>query len=300
MTTSQKLNCVDIVGPGAVGLTLASFIERKGIAYRIIGRHGLIVDPGLVTPYRGSALRLRPIVNSLLKPDLIVMAVKAYDLAKASRDYCARYSSVGCHVITVCNGYFQDRLLQPFTPKQVRNGFCSYGATITTEQRQRQVQIRSAEGLLVWPLTQMPSRSEQLIAERLHSEQIGPSPYAAHQRQKKWVFNCTINTLCAAYRLESNGRLLRHKQILAVVLDEAIELAGRLFRGDLGRSDQLLAELVALIQATAQNQNSMFVDLSRGRSTENPYLAGLAAAESDAAEAFPNLMRLSTEIAGSG
>jgi ketopantoate reductase len=101
---------------------------------------------------------------------------------------------------------------------------------------------------------------------------------AAWATRRKWLYNTVINSLTAAKRMARNGDLLADLPTLAAVFDEAFKLGeSRWQRWPLPRAE-LYAGLVALIEATADNENSMARDVRLGRRTETEYLAGLAPA----------------------
>lgn len=288
---------VDIVGPGAVGSLLAFFLQEQKIAFRLIGHQGVYQKEIRVVPFGGSEeISLKPANASIYQSDIAVFAVKAYQLKDAMEGYSSVCSDNGVKFVTLSNGHFEKEIEGFIRNRIVSFGVVTYGVTRKANVSPKVYQVRSSKGAMSWPSSESTSSSEILIDKRLSHKKVGPSSQATALRVRKWTFNCVLNTLCAGESLRTNGMALNNKPRLKVLLSEAYILAERLFQVPLPSLQKLFAELVELIEATKDNQNSMYADRVAGRPTENPYLAGKAWHFPDAPEVFPELLSLTKQF----
>jgi 2-dehydropantoate 2-reductase len=92
-----------------------------------------------------------------------------------------------------------------------------------------------------------------------------------------------------------NGGLLEHASEVATLCAELTELLGRC--GQPAAAQELHAEVLRVIQATAANYSSMYQDVLHGRRTEISYLLGYAcAAAARHGSPAPHLQHLQTRL----
>jgi ketopantoate reductase len=132
-------------------------------------------------------------------------------------------------------------------------------------------------------------------------EQLTKNPFFGFEAEitplawRKWLYNTVLNTLTAAYHLACNRDVLQHESEMKSVFAEAVRLGEELFGPWKDSTESLYAGLLALIHATANNENSMARDSRLGLPTESRYLAGMA---EFAKGSYPRLMDLHRRISG--
>jgi len=299
--TSRKSAEVLVVGAGAIGVALTHCLTSAGLNVLVRARQGVVslnqylhVDGQTVpvaTPQSYGS-------DDMARFGLVLFSVKAYDLARSLEDVAGELSD-GCVCVVCCNGYVIDivKQAQKHWPKLVwRHGYTtmavscdhSSGCFIRVDQG----------GKLFWGALDREQDAdlgpmEKLVFSRL-AEQFVWQEELYSGLAKKWLFNVVINTMCAAYHLGYNGKLLERLVELQAVFAEAYELTSQLWgENTLKESgDVLFAQMLELIERTSMNENSMALDHRCGRKLEHPYLAGKASS----LERFPHLNALSKRL----
>jgi 2-dehydropantoate 2-reductase len=276
-----------VIGPGAIGVAVADALARQGVAVGFLGRGG---PEQVAARLDGEALAFPP--ANPARAELAFVAVKAFDLASAL-NWTAELPP-GAAVVPLSNGAVAGLVQDAATRRRDlrwRLGFATIGITETAagifERRSRTGEV--AFGPL--PGAAGPTPLEERLAAAGTPFKWHPGILWMHRR--KWLYNTVINTLAAARRLPSNGALLALLPELLAVFDEAHRLGAALWGPwPLPRAD-LYQGMIALIEATADNENSMARDRRLGRRTESAYLAGLAADQAR----YPQLAALHRALA---
>jgi 2-dehydropantoate 2-reductase len=213
--------------------------------------------------------------------NLLFICVKAFDLEKVLQIEEDRIADARAAII-LSNGHVWPLVrayAESHPSHHVRIGMTTMGATILQDGS---LKIYAEGSKTMWGPVRRdqaePTAEElKLLSQMAHQgwsfkEDMGP------WLRRKWIFNATINTLCAALRLSSNGKLENHRTLVNDVFGEAFVLGHQLwpdleFKDNI---DELRAELWRVIEKTRDNENSMARDVRLGRKTENGFLAGLA------------------------
>jgi len=201
--------------------------------------------------------------------------------------------------VTLSNGFFYEDLIaiKPMLlDRKLRLGMTTMGATIDDAGVLRVFSNGSMVAWgnepRVWTATPITSAESNLVKRNNNWKWV--DDMTGHLRTK-WIFNTTINTVCAALTLKKNGFLTEHRSLTDLVFSEAYRLAGQLWPQilqDRSEMTQMNQELWGLIDKTAENENSMMRDVRLGRRTEAEYLSGFA----KDAVLYPNLNRLHGSI----
>lgn len=277
-----------IAGRGPVGLALAALSQTSSdLTSMVVGRHQTVEKGPWSVEYLDSQTKFSQQMTYIAKPfpiaatHILFIAVKAYDLRQCLRELLPELPS-GCPVVYLGNGFVEDILsetAQTFTHVLVRPGICTYGA----KRPNRSQVISLTAGSVFWgPLDDSaPTTTETALTQSL-------KPWFSwdaqcHLRvQKKWIFSCSLNSLCALLQLSRNGLALEHLEDLRKIFEEAWILGQRVFnRPWPWPKDELWQSLLDLIAITKENENSMVQDLRNGRPTELPFLAGLSLPHAD-------------------
>ena len=223
---------------------------------------------------------LRTYINA--EDPIVFFCVKAFDLSKAILE-AHKVWEPNVPFITLSNGFLPlalSSLYPDLTGRPLRAGMTTMGATLDQDGV---LKIYDEGAVMSWG--NMPHASENIPRTPIEQEVL-----SAHDRwswrenmneelQKKWVFNATLNTLCGALRLKTNGNLINHKSLADEVFNESVKLAEELWP-DLpslsGEREVLKKNFWQLVERTSKNENSMMRDVRLGRRTESLFLAGQA------------------------
>jgi len=278
-----------IVGPGAVGMTLATLLSperRVTLIARKDRCDALRMNPLRITGSRTVEASPHSIViqsaDELRSPDHPIdvwLAVKANDLSSALKGI-ADVTPPGSVVSVLSNGLgiFDDaRRTIPSTISLLRI-LPSFGAYQTTPTETR------LAGDLIFTVAGEPADSVAIERTTILLSRIGAQVRAETDiRLAEWrkaVINLMINPLCALADRE-NGTMITEpslRTMLPLLLRE-IEGVARAEGVPLGilTADDIIVRLAP----HASNLNSMLIDMRSGRRTEIDYITGrfLAAAQ---------------------
>lgn len=217
------------------------------------------------------------------EPVAVFFAVKAFDLEAAITEQMARWP-ISLPFVIMSNGYIWP-VIQKIQPqlgeRTIRIGMTTIGSTIQSDGRLKVFSENTMTAWGHWPIQgysmKNPKENELQLIQCFPGgawfDDIRP------MIRQKWILNVAINSIAAAYRLQKNALLYNHRHEISDVLDEAFELADKLWP-DLGwkelEKESISAKLWQVVEATSENLNSMVKDVLLGRPTESEYLAGLA------------------------
>lgn len=288
----MKEGSVAIVGAGAVGQMLAFFLRAAGVPQIVCyGRKGPVALAGRVLFQDQTT----PLVSDSPgpEPQLWLFATKAYDLVPALEQWLPRIS-VTTALTILSNGFIEPALAgirQRFPQHELRKGVVSRGARILPDG----TLALSPKGEVRWGSRNAPQPFETSLMQALASQGFHWDPEVCGARREKWFCNTVLNTLCAAYRLKRNAEAEEQKEFSALC-HEVYELGCEFWPEWKGQEAALKQRLVALIATTADNENSMAVDIRLGRKTESAFLSGHVLCCQGAAERFPHLNALHAQL----
>ena len=269
---------VTIAGHGAVGVTLGGELLSRGFEVRYLGRSGPTAVEARLDLNRGTVHvnTVAPDAEWLKDTDVVLIAVKAYDLEVALKQALALTSS-NASVIPISNGATWNMVRQEakvHPGRRMRLGFCTFGVT---EMGDQHFEVKSRVGELSFgpldPSDRMTTTEGRLVEP--------PAFFVWHAniqklQVRKWLYNVVINSLTAGRSLQRNGDLMHDLPTLTAVFNEACSLATELWGPLPLERSALFAGLEQLIERTSENENSMARDQRLLRRTESDYLAGLA------------------------
>lgn len=300
---SVKSPIVVIIGTGNLALGLAYYLKQAGYAPRLLSRDGALEMagfrlsgmPGEAKPWVVDLPAARP--EEIRAARVALVAVKSYQLRQALAQHLPALGK-GTVVIPVGNGAV-DREIQaaagPFSDLILRLGITTIAVS---DDGQGKLRLRNPEARVEWgpldPPAEATPAEQELVANAGTLFHWNAEILIAFR--KKWLFNTVINSLCGVMRLRKNGWLLRHRQALMRAFSEAFALAEEHWGEWPAKvtAEALFAQLLALLEATFENENSMAKDVRLKRPTETGQLAGLAQQH----EGFPFLRDLDARLRG--
>lgn len=273
---------VVVLGAGAIGSLFGGLLTRSGLDVTLVGR------PAHVTAIRKRGLRIEGLTRATVRPraatrppegDLVLLAVKSYDTARAVRSI--RLSHRGA-VLTLQNGVGNaEQVAARFGPRRTLAGVTSCGALLAGPGRV----VRTGNGPTVigeWkrPAT-VPAREMVALLNRAGI----PAAVSRDIRAELWrklVVNAAINPLTALTGLpnravaESPGL----RALAAAVVGEATRVA-RARPISLGPDS--LGRVLEVARKTGANRSSMLRDVEHGRRTEIEAITGALLREAERA-----------------
>ena len=294
-----------VVGTGALGAVIGASLAARATQPLYIGRRGPVAFSATIRrgggghPESSNLLCVKaPHAGELRGAKIAFFAVKAMDLDAAFA--CLKYLAPGTVVVPACNGAVWDIVAKTALVKQEfiwRVGFATVGASLTGAN---EYAVRSERGEVIFgPLNEgdtITAAEKALLAARTPIPSFAWHDQAARLAVQKWLFNVVINSLTAARRLAANGDLLADMPSVIAAYHEAYALAGELFPAALGDETTVFKALIALIESTAANENSMARDVRLGRRTEHPFLGGVVRRAKDPRR-YPVLLGLDAVLA---
>jgi len=281
-----------IIGNGALGIAIASRILEIGESPRFLGRQGPAELKGVKLQSVTIDLEA-PTDEELSQPWVVFITVKAHHLETALKHL--EHVRTSCPVVYLGNGFIDNlwKETQLLFPDLIwRVGLTTFAVSQISEKK---FEIHHPKGqVVIGPLLpKSPTLGEKILFEKAPAAFVW-NEHAHYLRRKKWLFNTALNTLCGAHRLRTNGAALSHEPALRLLFHEAFKLGTERWGAWQEPEESLYRELLALIQATSTNENSMSRDVRFGKPTESEYLAGVA----EGHEGYPTLKSFHHKIAG--
>jgi 2-dehydropantoate 2-reductase len=284
---------IAIIGPGALGIGVAGFLAEIGEPVAFIGRKG----PEAINAewdFQGKRLRIAsPVIHSSQikeEVDLVFITVKAYDLAAAITAHLRLFKKA-IPIVSLCNGAvftIMSAASQRDPNYLWRLGSVNLGVKETVANH---FALSNPDGTVSWGEPGgKPSAFEESLFKKIARFKWLEDPTAALRR--KWLFNTVINTLCAAGDLAQNRDLLKDHGSIGNVFEEAYDLGVKEWGPWSDGKEVLRKAMLALIEKTGSNENSMRRDLRLKNHTEVDFLSGVANGDKN----FPQLNRLTAQI----
>ena len=258
---------IAIIGPGAVGLTLAARLAatlRVAVIARDASRAAALragVQVGAVLWHFDAHAAMHPPAAQW-----ILLCVKAAD-TEAACDIARAMQPQG--VLSLQNGLLDARVRAACAPVLGGQGITTLGAYREPLANGAERIVPAGEGEILVPSEFAPVAA-LLASAGLHAR---VAPDIAQARLAKWLVNLAINPVTAAFRVR-NGELASPplREIVEALVHEAWPvLAAEGLALDL---DAARERVFQVVQATAANRSSMLQDVLAGRPTELDALTG--------------------------
>ncbi|MDA9951102.1 NAD(P)-binding domain-containing protein [Oligoflexaceae bacterium] len=254
---------IGVIGAGSLGVRLGAQLMSSGYSVALKSRQGWIKEP-VAYQYAAVLEQLQfEIPQNMSELDLIFVTVKCYQLPEVLSEL-----ESGQTAIILSNGFY-DRLLAGLSIKAIIIKAASTLAAYTQEDIVYRADVRGElsveEG--VW------SETFRNLAQ---AEESWIHKADDMQRQKKWVLNCSLNTLCGFKSLLTNGLAKNHLTELRGLFDESLALSEQLFESRIKDREVVWSWLLKTIDLTSNNRNSLMSDLLYRRRTEADFLSGMA------------------------
>ncbi len=277
-----------VFGAGAMGSFFGGMLSARHDVLLVgrqehieaVRRHGLTI--------RGKTVRLaKPRAATRVppsaKPELIVVATKAYDTA-AAMSALQRFAGTAIF-LTLQNGLDNPEVIAR-TASRVVAGTTAHGVTFV---RPGEVRHAGIGDTVIGPWRGVTSEDVVLVRDVLEEAGL-PTRIASDIRSELWaklIVNAAINPVAALTGL-ANGGLVRDRALARLLQDVGRETAAvAAAAGTHVDADGAVRRIALVARRTAANRASMLQDLDRGRRTEVDAITGaiLRAAEASGADA---------------
>lgn len=270
-----------VAGAGALGSMFGGFLRRAGHHVTLLGRaahlqairaNGLAID-GVLGDARVDGFTLATSDGDVRGPfDLVVLAVKSYDVEPATRALGGALAAEGA-LLALQNGLGHLELLgERFGTERVLAAPVLIGATIPEAGRVT-VTVYAKPVQISAPLGAGGERARRWAA--VLAEAGVPSTPASRPTAFLWekmLYNVALNALGAVLRLPYGG--LAERAESRAIMDEVIAEAFAIARAE--GADLLWSDVdgwrrhlyETLLPPTAAHRSSMLQDIERGRRTE--------------------------------
>ncbi|WP_417776058.1 putative 2-dehydropantoate 2-reductase [Stutzerimonas xanthomarina] len=266
-----------VLGAGSLGGLWATRLFRAGVPLHLVLR-----NPQRLAEYRGAggltliengASRLYPIPAELPEAkapiERLLVACKAYDAQAAVAEVAPRLAK-DSEILLLQNGLGSQQAIAARWPYSR----CIFISSTEGAYRQADFRIVHAGRGQNWLGDPLKRQAPPWLAD-LDMADI-PYSWANDIMDKLWrklAINCAINPLSVLNDCR-NGELLNHPEPLRRLCCELSEVLRACDQP--GAADGLEAEVLRIIEATAQNYSSMHQDVQSGRRTEVGFLLGQA------------------------
>ncbi len=279
-----------IVGPGAVGLLLAGYLQKSGaavtLADELADRAELLNREGIRWEGIGADFTFSVPVTMGLEDaagtDLVILCVKAYHTEDASRQiHQAGYRGP---IMTLQNGVGSAEIIARNCPDSpVIAGITSEGANLAADNHVR----HAGKGkTLFGPV--VPGFPDDRFMDELLSimKKSGLDAALSGDPQSlvwgKVLVNAGINGLTAILQVR-NGRLLEIEAVRALMKELVLEGREVVVHKGIALADaDPVARVEEVCRLTAANYSSMCMDIQHGRRTEIDFINGAIVREGTA------------------
>ncbi len=269
-----------IMGAGAIGSLYGGLLRLAGHDVILIGR------PPHVSAIHESGLHIDGVMGRHVVPipacdcarevtdaDFVVITTKSYDTAEAASEV-AHIVDGGATVVVLQNGLGTERIVEKeLATKRVLRATTCMGAVVSSPGHV----VATGSGLTEVG-THHTENAEALSVFVNILRDAGFNVRASDNVDgvvwTKAIVNCGINPVGALTGL-TNGEIYRSRHLRHVVIElvnEAVSVATAL--GVCLTTDDPIRYTLGTAKATAENFNSMLMDIQMGKRTEIDYLTG--------------------------
>jgi 2-dehydropantoate 2-reductase len=270
-----------VLGAGAIGRALTARLIKASFPVSLISRHGIIHAPIRLDTDRG-VIRVEPSrepttdAEAIRRSNIIFSCVKAFDVERAL-DTISQHATNPTRVVICSNGFLSDRLptwRARHASLIFRRGLITFGVTRTRDDALKLVGATGRLTLGAWGENTARDRVEETLLHELPDFLAWTDDIIPLER-RKWLFNTTLNTVCARHRLRQNKEAREFDAELRALFDRSYDFGAQTW-GPWDKSpEDLWKDLLSLIRETAENENSMAADVRAGRETEAAFLEGI-------------------------
>lgn len=266
-----------ILGAGAIGGLFASLLQAAGTPCTLLLRADdpdLAIGSTAITLRRDEQLHSRQFSVSAGTDSSpishLLVCTKAYDIVAAIAGVAHRLAP-GTVVLLLANGMgFQQQIRARWPQLDCFSGSTTEGAF--RESRRTICHAGLGRTLLGQPgRTAAPDWFDTWLALPTQCEW---SPDIDSALWRKLAINCAINPLTALHQCR-NGELAERPELAALVGELCTEISAiGIAAGQAQAVADLRTQVMAVVDATANNRSSMLQDVLAGRATEIDYLTG--------------------------
>jgi|Deesub1362A_J573_1020465.scaffolds.fasta_scaffold00036_166 2-dehydropantoate 2-reductase len=266
-------NRILIMGAGALGSLFGGLLYRAGFDVTLVGRkihveaikkHGLEIT-GLIE----ETLEI-PAVEHPVEADLVLMTVKSYDTATASKQLIIGERTI---VVSLQNGLGNEEVIASVIgPDRVLGGVTSYGSLLIEPGK---IEFTGKGVTFIGEMDgQMTKRIE--MVEGIFTE-AGIETYAVSNiREKLWeklIINAVINPITALCRVPNGSiqNVMELRELAECIIDECLEVA----KANGFEFKDMLEKVLYVAEKTARNRSSMLQDVERKKRTEIDAINGM-------------------------
>ena len=260
---------ITIIGPGAIGLVLASSLENKNEVSILVkrNRYDELNRKGLWIIKNDDKKEVRAkIVTEISDCDIVIIAVKGYDLDITNellKDFNGK--------IIICQNGLKMMDYNPSNNNEVFAIVTSLGAGSLDEGVS---EFKGTGTTVIGGLKNIMTNSNQLV--NIFSTdyfKIIPSENIEEHIWLKAVVNSAINPIASHYNIK-NGELKKEKywKLVKELLDESINIA---ISNNIHFPMDPVETTKKIIHNTAENFCSMLQDLKKGKKTEINEINGI-------------------------
>lgn len=266
-----------ILGAGSLGCLWATRLSRAALPVRLILRNQQrLADyrvAGGLRLIEAERASLYPLTAELPGADTpiqrLLVACKAYDAEAAVAEVATRLQP-SAEILLLQNGLGSQQAVAARWPS-CRSIFISSTEGAYRAKDFEVVHAGNGQNWLGDPLDQTPPPwLTELAAAGI------PCDWTTNIEARLWrklALNCAINPLTVLHDCR-NGELLAHREQLHLLCDELSRILMACNQAE--AADELEAEVLRVITATASNYSSMHQDVRNGRRTEISFLLGHA------------------------
>lgn len=271
-----------IVGPGAMGCLLAAFLSKSKEEIWILDykkeRAEKIAQSGITLENAPGIIQAKPkcssSANNIGLADLVILCVKSYDTKKAILEVKTLVGE-NTSVLTLQNGIGNIEIIAEVVGNdRTIAGVTNLGVTLTDTGKTKlggkgETVIGRLDGKMTVIMRSIREIFNKAGLETKISRDIKGLLWS------KLIINVGINALTAITRL-NNGRLMEFegtRRIMREAVTEAIRIAKR--KRIKLTSDDPLAKVEAVSEATSNNTSSMLQDILHGKRTEIDFINGV-------------------------
>ncbi|OHD63961.1 MAG: hypothetical protein A2176_15180 [Spirochaetes bacterium RBG_13_51_14] len=273
---------IAIIGPGAVGLLLAGYLNKTGANITLVDhlpdRADKLNADGIRWEGKDADFSFRvPVTMGMKEPDkkdLAIICVKAYSTDIATREL--HQSGYRGPVLTLQNGVGNAEIIGRNCPvSPVIAGITSEGANLAADNHVRHAGRGKTSFGPVEQGRPGPGFLEELASiMRDAGLDVELSTDPQSLVWGKVLVNAGINALTAILSVQ-NGRLLEidpARELMARLVREGQEVVRRKKISQV--YDDPVARVAEVCRLTAANYSSMYMDMKHGRRTEIDYING--------------------------